>query len=61
MLYFLHDKTQEEVAEIMGINRLVVSQHLFGIRRNGRQVGGAPSPACGPCAGSGESLPMFNW
>lgn len=41
MLYFLHDKTQEEVAEIMGINRRVVSQHLFGIRRNGRQVGGA--------------------
>ncbi len=43
MLYFLHDKTQEEVAEIMGINRRVVSQHLFGIRRNGRQVGGAIS------------------
>jgi RNA polymerase sigma factor (sigma-70 family) len=41
MLYFLHDKTQEEVAEIMGINRRVVSQHLFGIRRNGRQIGGA--------------------
>ena len=40
-LYFLCDKTQEEVAEIMGINRRVVSQHLFGIRRNGRQVGGA--------------------
>ena len=43
VLYFLHDKTQEEVAEIMGINRRVVSQHLFGIRRNGRQVGGAIS------------------
>ncbi len=41
MLYFLHDKTQEEVAEIMGINRRVVSQHLFGIRRNGRQTGDA--------------------
>ena len=41
LLYFLHDKTQDEVAEIMGINRRVVSQHLFGIRRNGRQVGGA--------------------
>ena len=40
-LYFLCDKTQDEVAEIMGINRRVVSQHLFGIRRNGRQVGGA--------------------
>ena len=42
-LYFLCDKTQEEVAEIMGINRRVVSQHLFGIRRNGRQIGGAIS------------------
>ena len=41
LLYFIHGKTQEEVAEIMGINRRVVSQHLFGIRRNGRQVGGA--------------------
>ncbi len=29
MLYFLHDKTQEEVAEIMGINRRVVSQHVW--------------------------------
>lgn len=43
LLYFLYDKTQEEVAQIMGINRRVVSQHLFGIRRNGRQVGGAIS------------------
>jgi hypothetical protein len=25
----------------MVINRRVLSQHLFGIRRNGRQVGGA--------------------
>jgi DNA-directed RNA polymerase specialized sigma24 family protein len=43
LLYFLHGKTQEEVAQIMGISRRVVSQHLFGIRRNGRQVGGAIS------------------
>ena len=41
LLYFLHDKTQEEIAEIMGISRRVVSQHLFGICRNGKQVGGA--------------------
>jgi RNA polymerase sigma factor (sigma-70 family) len=41
LLYFLHRKTQEEVAQIMGISRRVVSQHLFGICRNGRRVGGA--------------------
>lgn len=41
LLYFLCDKTQEEVAEIMGISRRVVSQHIFGIWRNGKRVGGA--------------------
>ena len=41
LLYFLHHKTQEEVAEILGISRRVVSQHLFGICRNGKHVGGA--------------------
>ncbi len=41
ILYFVHHKTQEEVAQIMGISRRVVSQHLFGICRNGKQVGGA--------------------
>ena len=41
LLYFIHHKTQEEVAQIMGISRRVVSQHLFGICRNGQQVGGA--------------------
>jgi predicted DNA-binding protein YlxM (UPF0122 family) len=41
LLYFLCDKTQEEIAEIMGISRRVVSQHIFGICRNGKRVGGA--------------------
>ena len=41
ILYFLHQKTQEEVAQIMGISRRVVSQHLFGVCRGGKQVGGA--------------------
>ena len=40
-LYFRHGKTQREIAEIMGISRRVVSQHLFGITRGGRRVGGA--------------------
>jgi RNA polymerase sigma factor (sigma-70 family) len=41
VLYYLHQKTQEEIAQIVGISRRVVSQHLFGICRNGKQVGGA--------------------
>ena len=41
ILYYFHRKTQEEVAQIMGISRRVVSQHLFGICRHGKQVGGA--------------------
>jgi biotin operon repressor len=41
LLYYLQQKTQEEIAAILGISRRVVSQHLFGICRNGRRVGGA--------------------
>jgi RNA polymerase sigma factor (sigma-70 family) len=40
-LYFLQEKTQAEVAEILGISRRVVSQHIYGIRRDGKRVGGA--------------------
>ena len=40
-LYFFEQKTQEEIAAILGISRRVVSQHLFGIRRAGKQIGGA--------------------
>ena len=41
LLYFCYSKTQQEIAEILGISRRVVSQHIFGITRNGKQVGGA--------------------
>jgi RNA polymerase sigma factor (sigma-70 family) len=40
-LYFFHGKTQGEIAQIMGISRRVVAQHLFGICRRGQKVGGA--------------------
>jgi len=40
-LYFLQEKTQAEVAEILGISRRVVSQHIYGIRRDGKRIGGA--------------------
>lgn len=57
LLYFLCDKTQEEVAEIMGISRRVVSQHLFGICRNGKHVGGAIKKIRRLCRQSDLGLP----
>ena len=41
VLYFIYQKTQQETAEILGISRRVVSQHLFGIFRGGKHIGGA--------------------
>ena len=40
-LYFFQGKTQREIGQIMGISHRVVGQHLFGIHRNGRRIGGA--------------------
>ncbi|MCZ6676630.1 MAG: sigma factor-like helix-turn-helix DNA-binding protein [Candidatus Poribacteria bacterium] len=40
-LYFFEGRTQEEIATIIGISRRVVSQHLFGVKRAGKQIGGA--------------------
>lgn len=40
-MYFYESKTQREIAETLGINQQVVSKHLFGVLRDGRQVGGA--------------------
>ena len=40
-LYFYEGKTQGEISVILGISRRVVSQHLFGVTRDGRRVGGA--------------------
>ena len=41
MLYFFGQKTQEEIGQIMEIPHQVVSQHIHGIRRNGKKIGGA--------------------
>lgn len=41
MLYFFEGQTQERIASTLGISRRVVSQHLFGVIRNGKRVGGA--------------------
>jgi RNA polymerase sigma factor (sigma-70 family) len=40
-MYFYENRTQQEIAESLGINQQVVSRHLFGVLRDGHQVGGA--------------------
>jgi RNA polymerase sigma factor (sigma-70 family) len=40
-LYFLEKRTEQEIAQHLGISAVTVSQHLFGKRRKGRLVGGA--------------------
>ncbi len=56
-LYFYEEKTQEEIATILGISRRVVSQHLFGVTRNGRQVGGAVNKIRKICRKKGIEFP----
>lgn len=34
-MYFYENKTQQEIAEMLGINQQVVSKHLFGVLRDG--------------------------
>lgn len=56
ILYFLYGKTQQEISEIIGISRRVVSQHLFGICRNGKHIGGAMNKLRKLCAQRGIDL-----
>jgi DNA-directed RNA polymerase specialized sigma subunit len=39
-MHFINEKTREEVANSLGISRRVVTQHIYGIRRQGKRVGG---------------------
>lgn len=56
VLYFGHGKTQQEIADILGISRRVVSQHLFGICRNGKHIGGAVNKLRKVCAQRGLDI-----
>ena len=56
LLYFFEDKTQDEIALTLGISRRVVSQHIFGVKRNGKQVGGAINKIRKVCGKQGVSL-----
>jgi len=40
-LYFMEQRTQQEIAELLEISVPSVSQHLFGKRRAGKVIGGA--------------------
>ena len=56
-LYFYKGKTQEEIGNILGISPRVVSQHLFGVTRNGKQVGGAINKIRKVCRKLGIEFP----
>lgn len=56
-LYFYKGKTQEEIGSILGISRRVVSQHLFGVTRNGKQIGGAINKIRKVCRKLGVEFP----
>lgn len=55
-LYFEHGKTQQEISAILGMSRRVVSQHLFGITRNGKCIGGAVKKLRSQCLKSGIAI-----
>lgn len=40
-LYYVHGKTQEDIAAILNLTQSTVSRHLFGTVRGGKKVGGA--------------------
>jgi len=40
-LHYFCDKTQEDIAAMLGVTQSTVSRHLFGTVRNGKKVGGA--------------------
>lgn len=54
--HFLCRKTREEVAYALGISRRVVTQHIYGIRRNGKRVGGGIKKIRKICQQRGISL-----
>ncbi len=56
-LYFYKGKTQEEIGNILGISRRVVSQHLFGVTRDGKQIGGAINKIRKVCRKLGIEFP----
>ena len=56
LLHLLRKRTREEVAYELGISRRVVSQHIYGIRRSGKRVGGGIKKIRKICKKRGISL-----
>ena len=55
-LHFLCHKARDEVAGMLGISRRVVTQHIYGISRNGKRVGGGIKKIKKICERRGISL-----
>jgi RNA polymerase sigma factor (sigma-70 family) len=49
-LYFYEGRTQQEIADELGISQQVVSRQLFGVVRGGKKVGGALKRLRDACA-----------
>ena len=57
MLYFFEELNQREIAERLDVSQQVVSEHLYGKRRNGKVVGGALRKLRKVCAKRGIAWP----
>ena len=55
-LHFLCQRTREDVACTLGISRRVVTQHIYGIHRHGKRVGGGIKKIRKICQKRGISL-----
>jgi DNA-directed RNA polymerase specialized sigma subunit len=55
-LHILSERSREEVAHVLGISRRVVTQHIYGIRRQGKRVGGGIRKIRKICKRRGISL-----
>ena len=55
-LHFLYERDRDEVASALGISRRVVAQHIYGIRRRGKRVGGGIKKIKRICEERGISL-----
>ena len=55
-LHLLYERTREETAFALGISRRVVTQHIYGIRRRGKRVGGGIKKIKKVCQKRGISL-----
>ncbi|NIA13667.1 MAG: hypothetical protein GWP08_06255 [Nitrospiraceae bacterium] len=51
-LYIIRRMPQKDIARCMGVKQCTVSRHLYGVKRNGKKVGGAVAKLRKICCGS---------